>query len=69
MSIGISDVTPFEQLIEEKKSLLKKGDDDCDKLIEEFKSGNLALKAGCNAEQTLEAKLNSELSKIRDEAG
>ena len=50
MSIGISDVTPFEQLIEEKKSLLQKGEDECDKLIEEFKNGNLALKAGCNAE-------------------
>lgn len=27
------------------------------------------LKAGCNAEQTLESYLNGELSKIRDKAG
>lgn len=50
MSIGISDVTPFDQLISEKQTLLQKGYDECDKLIEEYKSGNLALKAGCNAE-------------------
>lgn len=38
-------------------------------MIEKYKEGKLALKAGCNAEQTLESNLNGELSRIRDKAG
>lgn len=38
-------------------------------MIEEYKRGQLDLKAGCNAEQTLESNLNGELSQIRDKAG
>lgn len=34
MSIGISDVTPFQQLTDEKENLLKAGYENCDKLIE-----------------------------------
>lgn len=62
LSIGINDVTPFQQLKESKTDLLKKGYDRCDEMIEEFKTGNLELKAGCNADQTLESNLNGELS-------
>jgi DNA-directed RNA polymerase III subunit RPC1 len=34
MSIGIGDVTPFKELIEEKKKLLKIGYENADNLIE-----------------------------------
>jgi DNA-directed RNA polymerase III subunit RPC1 len=34
MSIGISDVSPFQELIEEKKALLEIGYKNCDKLID-----------------------------------
>lgn len=69
MSIGINDVTPFPELIEEKEKLLEIGYKQCDKLIEQYKVGDLVLKPGCNLEQTLESYLNGELSKIRDKAG
>jgi DNA-directed RNA polymerase III subunit RPC1 len=69
MSIGISDVSPFQELLTEKQALLEVGYTNCDKLIELFKKDELVLKAGCNAEQTLESYLNGELSKIRDKAG
>lgn len=38
-------------------------------MIKEYEAGDLVLKAGCNAEQTLESNLNKELSNIRGEAG
>jgi DNA-directed RNA polymerase III subunit RPC1 len=41
----------------------------CDEMIEEFKNGKLELKAGCNADQTLESNLSGELSQIREKAG
>ena len=50
MSIGISDVTPFKLLIDEKQKLLDAGYVNCDLLIEQYKEGKLVLKAGCNAE-------------------
>jgi DNA-directed RNA polymerase III subunit RPC1 len=55
MSIGISDVTPFEELIKEKESLLQIGYEKCDDYIEQYKNGKIVLKAGCNNEQTLES--------------
>jgi DNA-directed RNA polymerase III subunit RPC1 len=69
MSIGIGDVTPFAELLVTKEQLLQSGYKNCDKLEEDYHSGQLDLKAGCNAEQTLEAKMNGELSIIRDKAG
>lgn len=50
MSIGISDVTPFQILINEKQNLLDAGYANCEKLIDQYKEGKLVLKAGCNAE-------------------
>lgn len=69
MSIGISDVSPFNELIKEKKALLEVGYKNCDELIDQYKQGKLVLKAGCSDEQSLESYLNGELSKIRDKAG
>ena len=69
LSIGIDDVTPFFALKQAKADLLKMGYERCDEMIEEFKNGNLELKAGCNADQTLESNLSGELSQIREKAG
>jgi len=69
MSIGIGDVTPFEELVQAKGELIKNGYTRCDELIEEYNQGKLVLKAGCNAEQTLESSMNGELSNIREKAG
>jgi DNA-directed RNA polymerase III subunit RPC1 len=69
MSIGIGDVTPFENLLVEKERMLTTGYKRCDEMIRLYESGQLVLKAGCNAEQTLESNLNKELSTMRDEAG
>jgi DNA-directed RNA polymerase III subunit RPC1 len=66
MSIGIGDVTPFNKLNESKAALLESGYQNCDKIIEKYEKGELVLKAGCNAEQTLESYLNKELSQMRD---
>jgi len=69
MSIGISDVSPFQELINVKQSLVSVGYESCDKLIDEYKRGALVLKAGCSDEQSLESYLNKVLSDIRDSAG
>ena len=68
MSIGIGDVTPY-QIVDQKAEIVKEGYEKCDKLIERFHQGKLKLKAGCNAEQTLESELNGILSEIREKAG
>lgn len=68
MSIGISDVTPFG-ITEQKAEIIKKGYLKCEKFIEKYHLGKLNLKAGCNAEQTLESELNGILSDIREKAG
>lgn len=68
-SIGISDVQPSAEVIKEKNSLMRKGYEQCDKLIEDYKEGKLPPQPGCNAEQTLEVTVNGVLSKIREQAG
>ena len=68
-SIGIGDVTPFEKLKETKQKLIKASYANCEDMIEQFNTGQLKLKAGCNAEQSLEDGLNGQLGKIREEAG
>ena len=68
MSIGISDVTPFG-ITEQKAEIIHKGYLKWEKFIEKFHLGKLNLKAGCNAEQTLESELNGILSDIREKAG
>lgn len=68
-SIGVDDVTPSEKLLRMKGSLVASGYEKCDEFIEQLRVGKLALRPGCSPEQTLEAVLNSELSKIREDAG
>jgi DNA-directed RNA polymerase III subunit RPC1 len=66
MSIGISDVTPSPDLLDQKNKMLANGYENCEKMIELYKADKLTLKAGCNSEQTLEAILTKELSVMRD---
>ena len=68
-SIGIGDVTPFESLLATKKSLIETSYSKCANMIEKYQDGTLELKAGCNAEQSLEDGLNGELGNIREKAG
>ena len=69
ISIGISDVTPSDLLLENKKSILENSIHDCEAMISLWRDGKLPLKPGCNAEQTLESVLNGKLSQIRDKLG
>eukprot|EP00177_Eucheuma_denticulatum_P004855 GFKZ01008814.1.p1 GENE.GFKZ01008814.1~~GFKZ01008814.1.p1 ORF type:complete len:1494 (+),score=243.88 GFKZ01008814.1:1413-5894(+) len=68
-SIGIDDVTPAAELLRSKQRLIAEGYEKCDEFIEQLRVGKLQLKPGCSAEETLEAVLNSELSRIREDAG
>ena len=68
-SIGIGDVTPFEALKVTKQNLIETSYEKCNDMIEKYDSGQLELKAGCNADQTLEDSLNGILGNIRDKAG
>ena len=68
-SLGISDVTPFPALKVEKARLLRESEAKCKEMIDRFHEGTLELKAGCDAEQSLEDVLNGELGKIREQGG
>ncbi|KJH41173.1 RNA polymerase Rpb1, domain 2 [Dictyocaulus viviparus] len=68
-SIGIGDVQPSEQLLKEKRILLKEGYKKCHEYINQLKSGQLKAQPGCTNEETLEALILRELSSIRDKAG
>lgn len=68
-SIGIDDVTPGPRLRQRKEDLVAAGYTECDRNIEAFKRGELALQPGCSAEQTLESVLSGILSRIRDDCG
>lgn len=68
-SIGIDDVRPGARLVQMKDQLVMAGYGKCAEYIKEFQNNTLQLAPGCTAEQTLEAKMTGELSKIRDDAG
>lgn len=68
-SIGIDDVTPSAHLSQLKADLLKKGYTGANKAISDYKAGQLDLKAGCDALQSLESDLNGLLGEIRRTAG
>ncbi|KAI0307253.1 beta and beta-prime subunits of DNA dependent RNA-polymerase [Multifurca ochricompacta] len=68
-SLGINDVIPGPILSNKKDSLVEAAYAKCQGLIALAKKGKLENKPGCNQEQTLEALISSELSKVRDEVG
>lgn len=66
-SIGIDDVQPGEDLNEKKGKTIEKGYWVCDGLILDYNEGKLRPQPGCDAAQTLEAKISGTLNKIREE--
>ncbi|KAI0004922.1 hypothetical protein BJV74DRAFT_313763 [Russula compacta] len=68
-SLGINDVIPGPILSDKKDTLVEVAYAKCQDLIALAKKGKLENKPGCNQEQTLEALISSELSKVRDEVG
>ncbi|XP_068669233.1 DNA-directed RNA polymerase III subunit 1 [Aristolochia californica] len=65
-SIGIDDVQPREGLNQQKKQSIEAGYKDCDDLICLYNKGQLSLQPGCNAAQTLEAKITGVLNSVRE---
>ncbi|GAA5869946.1 hypothetical protein JCM1840_007679 [Sporobolomyces johnsonii] len=68
-SIGISDVTPGEQLKREKDSLVLKAYAQADDYIARAAAGKLECQPGSNVEQTLESMISGDLSRVRDQVG
>ncbi|KAI0268359.1 beta and beta-prime subunits of DNA dependent RNA-polymerase [Gloeopeniophorella convolvens] len=68
-SLGINDVIPGPILSNKKDILVEAAYAKCQDLISLAKKGKLENKPGCDQEQTLEALISSELSKVRDEVG
>ncbi|KAI9912862.1 hypothetical protein PsorP6_006479 [Peronosclerospora sorghi] len=68
-SIGIDDVTPSDELDAAKTALLARGYEAANAAIDAYRAGNLSLKPGCNALQSLESELNGLLGKVRETAG
>ncbi|XP_044766924.1 DNA-directed RNA polymerase III subunit RPC1 [Coccinella septempunctata] len=68
-SIGIGDVTPSENLLHRRRSVLKNGYMKCDEFISDLNEGKLRCQPGCTANESLESMLLNELSSIRDACG
>eukprot|EP00817_Percolomonadidae_sp_ATCC50343_P006629 CAMPEP_0117424698 /NCGR_PEP_ID=MMETSP0758-20121206/5075_1 /TAXON_ID=63605 /ORGANISM="Percolomonas cosmopolitus, Strain AE-1 (ATCC 50343)" /LENGTH=1147 /DNA_ID=CAMNT_0005208653 /DNA_START=283 /DNA_END=3722 /DNA_ORIENTATION=+ len=68
-SIGLSDVTPSSTMTLEKKKILKKGYFKVKNEIAQWRLGKLEADPGCTVEETLESKLNSALSDLRNICG
>nr|CCC51227.1 DNA-directed RNA polymerase iii largest subunit [Trypanosoma vivax Y486] len=68
-SLGLGDVAPTTELNELKSAVLKRSFEKCNQLIESAKSGLMEPLPGLTVRQSLETRLNAELSKVRDECG
>ncbi|BFZ57438.1 DNA-directed RNA polymerase III subunit C1 (rpo31) [Savitreella phatthalungensis] len=68
-SLGISDVQASAPLRAQKDRLVDEAEAQCEELIRQYRKGRLPLQPGCNAEQTLEAKISGVLSRVRDGCG
>lgn len=68
-SIGLDDVTPSNELNELKHSIINKNYSSASEKIKQYENGNLVLKPGCTAEQTLENECSGLLSDIRSTVG
>ena len=65
-TIGLDDVTPDARLLGEMHDIVAKNYSKVDETIHQYNEGKLALRPGCNAEQTLESICSGLLSDIRD---
>eukprot|EP00397_Hematodinium_sp_SG-2012_P002441 GEMP01002447.1.p1 GENE.GEMP01002447.1~~GEMP01002447.1.p1 ORF type:complete len:1261 (+),score=243.66 GEMP01002447.1:585-4367(+) len=68
-TIGVDDVAPHPLVMETKAAQMKISYQRVDKNIERYKGNVLELKPGCNALQTLESLISSELGNIRQIVG
>ena len=68
-TIGLDDVTPDAKLLERMHEIVAKNYAKVDETIHQYNDGKLALRPGCNAEQTLESICSGLLSDIRDTVG
>lgn len=68
-SIGVSDVTPPEELLKSKRVMTATGYQKCDEYLTAFTAGEMNPDPGFTTEQTLEDKMNKTLSDIRKEVG
>jgi DNA-directed RNA polymerase III subunit RPC1 len=68
-SMGISDVTPSEELKTLKHDILSNGYKKAAENIKLYEEGKLELRPGCNLLQSLEEILNGVLGKLRESAG
>lgn len=68
-SIGVDDVTPSPALSRKKEALVADGYERCKSYIEECRIGKLTPRPGCTPAETLEAVINAELSRIREDGG
>ncbi|MCJ1287100.1 hypothetical protein MMC26_006448 [Xylographa opegraphella] len=68
-SIGISDVYPGGKLVELKTQLVERAYAECEDVIANFRSAQLAKAPGCDEEQTMENLISGILSKVRQQAG
>ncbi|EDQ84710.1 uncharacterized protein MONBRDRAFT_39165 [Monosiga brevicollis MX1] len=68
-SIGLEDVTPPQELTDEKAVLIKTAFDKCSGYIAEYKSGRIECQPGQSAEETLESFIRKDLNQVREEAG
>ena len=69
MTFGVRDVLPVDELIARKEEIVNTSYKACDEQINLFTTGQIKLKAGCNAEQSLESSLIKILSDIRESMG
>jgi len=68
-SIGVGDVFPSQPLTKSKQDLVDEAYTKSEELIHLFNTGELPKETGCNMEETLENKLSSVLSAVRQKAG
>ncbi|GMN24464.1 hypothetical protein TIFTF001_000573 [Ficus carica] len=65
-SIGIDDVQPNEKLRGQINLIINKGANECDEQIKLYNEGKLPPEPGCDAAQSLEAKITQKLNDIRE---
>jgi len=69
MSLGLEDVIPRKDLVENKEKLIEKSFKESEQQIELYNTGRIKLKPGMNSEQSLESSLIKILSDVRDIIG
>ena len=69
ISLGLGDVTPRKDLIQNKEIIIEDSFKESDKQIDLYNTGRIQLKPGMNAEQSLESFLIKILSDVRKTVG